>query len=58
MIMAKQLGNLSLFNLYVYINNAAEGQKPFDSYAQGTHSARLQAVQAKHDSDEFIRENF
>jgi hypothetical protein len=54
--MEEQLSKLGLFNPYVYINDAAKGQRPFESYALGAHSARLQAVQAKYDPDGFIKD--
>ncbi|KAI3328829.1 FAD-binding domain-containing protein [Ustulina deusta] len=56
MAMEEQLRKLGLFNSYVYINDAAKGQKPFLSYVGGEHLARLQAIQVKYDPDGFIRD--
>lgn len=52
--MERQLTELGLFNPYVYINDAAKGQRPFERYANGAHLARLQEIQAKYDPDGFI----
>ncbi|KAJ8106108.1 hypothetical protein ONZ43_g7174 [Nemania bipapillata] len=47
---------LGLFNSYVYLNDAASGQNPFENYAGGVHLPRLRAIQAKYDPDGFIRD--
>ena len=54
--MERQLTELGLFNPYVYINDAAKGQRPFERYANGAHLARLQEIQAKYDPNGFIRD--
>ncbi|KAI1177521.1 hypothetical protein F4777DRAFT_195841 [Nemania sp. FL0916] len=56
--MEEQLRKLDLFNPYIYINDGAKGQRPFDSYAHGVHVARLQEIQAKYDPDGFLRDHF
>ncbi|KAI0514709.1 FAD-binding domain-containing protein [Xylaria bambusicola] len=52
----EKLRKLDLFHPYIYINDAAKGQKPFSSYAGGAHLARLQTIQTKYDPDGFIRD--
>ncbi|KAI1130845.1 FAD-binding domain-containing protein [Nemania abortiva] len=47
---------LGLFNPYIYLNDAASGQKPFDSYAGGVHLPKLRNIQAKYDPDGYIRD--
>ncbi|KAI8951369.1 hypothetical protein F4801DRAFT_578576 [Xylaria longipes] len=54
--MEEKLRKLGLFNPYVYINDAAKGQRPFETYAGGAHLARLQDIQAQYDPDGFIRD--
>ncbi|KAI0860506.1 FAD-binding domain-containing protein [Xylaria cubensis] len=54
--MEKELRKLYLFNPYVYINDAAKGQRPFEMYAGRAHLARLQEIQARYDPDGFIRD--
>ncbi|KAI0868731.1 FAD-binding domain-containing protein [Hypoxylon argillaceum] len=47
---------LGIFNPFVYLNDAASGQNPFESYAGGVHLPRLRAIQAKYDTDGYIRD--
>ncbi|KAJ8120935.1 hypothetical protein O1611_g10233 [Lasiodiplodia mahajangana] len=47
---------LGLFNPYIYLNDAAKGQKPFENYAGGTHLPRLRNIQAKYDPDGYFRD--
>ncbi|KAI1737100.1 hypothetical protein F4680DRAFT_468329 [Xylaria scruposa] len=44
--MEEKLRKLDLFNPYVYINDAAKGQRPFEMYAEGAHLTRLREIQA------------
>jgi hypothetical protein len=54
--MEEKLSKLGRFSPYVYINDAAKGQKPFESYAGGAHVARLEAIQVRYDPDGFVRD--
>ncbi|KAK9426641.1 putative FAD-binding PCMH-type domain-containing protein [Seiridium unicorne] len=52
----EKMRELGLFNPYVYLNDAAKGQKPFENYAGGANLARLRAVQAKYDPEGFLKD--
>ena len=47
---------LGLFNPYIFINDAAKGQRPFEKYADGANLARLQTIQTKYDPERFFRD--
>lgn len=46
---------LGLFRPFVYLNDAAPEQKPFKAYGGGKNLARLRAIRAKYDRDDFLK---
>ncbi|RYP13362.1 hypothetical protein DL765_006903 [Monosporascus sp. GIB2] len=55
-IMERKLRPLGLWTGFVYLNDAAKGQKPFETYAQGNNLPRLRKIQSKYDPDCFIQD--
>ncbi|KAI0516777.1 FAD-binding domain-containing protein [Xylaria bambusicola] len=54
-IIEAETKKLGLFNPFIYLNDAAKDQKPFERYAGGTNLPRLRDIQVKYDPDGFIR---
>lgn len=55
-IIENTLRPLGLWNDFIYLNDAHQGQKPFESYAHGKNIPKLKKIQAKYDADNFIRD--
>ncbi|OTB02483.1 hypothetical protein M426DRAFT_264513 [Hypoxylon sp. CI-4A] len=46
---------VGLYNPFIYLNDAAKTQKPFDALGGGKSLPRLKEIQAKYDPDGFIK---
>lgn len=55
-ILESALRPLGLWNDFIYLNDADQFQRPFQSYAKGKNLPRLKKIQQKYDSDHFLRD--
>jgi hypothetical protein len=51
----RETEKLGLYNPFVYINDAARTQKPFETLGHGKSLPRLKHIQQKYDPDGFWR---
>ncbi|KAI0810294.1 hypothetical protein GGR55DRAFT_678887 [Xylaria sp. FL0064] len=47
---------LGLYYPFIYLNDADPSQKPFQTYGGGRSLYRLQAIRAKYDTDDFLKD--
>lgn len=50
----EQTEALGLYNKFIYLGDSAQGQSPFESYADGKNVPKLQAVREKYDPEGFL----
>ncbi|KAI0883026.1 FAD-binding domain-containing protein [Annulohypoxylon maeteangense] len=48
---------LGLYNKFIYLGDSAQGQSPFESYANGKNLQKLNAIRSRYDPDSFL-ENY
>lgn len=53
----RETQRLGLYNPFVYINDAAGTQKPFEALGHGKSLPKLKYIQKKYDPDGFLRNN-